>query len=95
MSRKNVRKSVDTFANMMEFKLQLNDWKKPWSTSNPWNLLSLLEEEIEELKDSMRENITNGHINVCYECADVANFAMMISDLYSKMIGKGAGDSDD
>lgn len=77
------------FAERMQYKLDLNehkfciglnpdgkgrDWKK---CSNEW-LLARMEEEKKELRESIY--YTKDKDNSKSECADVANFAMMIFD---------------
>jgi NTP pyrophosphatase (non-canonical NTP hydrolase) len=71
------------FAKIMEHKLSLNRHKGDrtgWLKADPEQLLDFLDDEVEELAEAMQGNENS---NVILEAADVANFAMMISDHYS------------
>jgi len=57
-------------------KLRQNNHKAHWSTVNNFWLLVRLKQEVEELKLAMLDDPGS----VVAECADVANFAMMIAD---------------
>lgn len=72
-----MREDVKWFAEQMESKLQENDHKGGWEECDPFWLLDRLKEEIFELKLSMARQENE---DVIKECADVANFAMMIAD---------------
>lgn len=69
------------FYGHMEHKMGLpknvakGDWRDP-ETSVGW-LLSALRNEVDELE---AELYTGSKRDVAYECADIANFAMMIAD---------------
>lgn len=85
-----VRPSVAKFAEVMEKKLKLNDYKGGWEDCNNEYLLTRLEEEAKELRTLAEryglgtideDNLSKGKRNkVINECADVANFAMMIAE---------------
>ena len=77
----NDRKSVKWFSHLMILKLQKNRHKAHWSKATCSYLFSRLKEEVHELEDSFDGNVT---AEILSECADVANFAMMIADNYSK-----------
>lgn len=70
-----VRPEVARFALAMEAKLRANDYKRPWRNC-PLQYLSMrLTQERRELFDAIA-----ARKDVIGECADVANFAMMIAD---------------
>lgn len=72
------------FALVMQKKLDKNVHKTHYSTCNYEYLLRRAREEIKELKEAIKENKSiNAVIN---ECADVANFMMMIADNYEQEI---------
>jgi NTP pyrophosphatase (non-canonical NTP hydrolase) len=75
-----LRSSVKTFAEEMEFQLQRHDDRTGWDECDPYWLLTRLKEETVELEVAMKN--PDGRVtNVAHEAADVANFAMMISDV--------------
>jgi len=77
------------FAKVMEHKLALNRHKgdrEGWSSSDVFSLLDRLDEEVEELNDSIGINSIPA-AKVIVEAADVANFAMMIADHFSDDLG--------
>lgn len=71
------RQAITNFSKIMEKKLKDNDHKEGWNTCNNQYLLSRMFEECFELQDAITSKNSN---NICYEAADVANFAMMIAD---------------
>jgi len=92
---KKIRESVDKFAELMENRLRENDHKGGWSNENTDWLFKRLLDESDELKKAMDEydvyqmaytprpgELQDRRRNVRKECADVANFAMMIADLF-------------
>lgn len=75
---------VQQFAWDMARKLKCNEHKGGWEGLSVDELFGLLEEELDELADA----IMNGTAaDVIDEAADVANFAMMIADLYREAEG--------
>lgn len=79
----NLRSSVKQFAQAMERKLRENDHKGGWDETTDACLIERLFEEANELSWAM-SRVGDGpppdpH-RVVDECADVANFAMMIAD---------------
>lgn len=76
MTRKDLfehdHKHLKTF--MME-KIEENTYKGVWENLDTFNLLMMMIQEVEELKDSVAQE---GDDAICRECADVANFCMMI-----------------
>jgi NTP pyrophosphatase (non-canonical NTP hydrolase) len=86
---KMTRECVEWFAKLMEEQLKANDHKGGWSDEDTDYLLGRLDEEVQELKDALvtyyfeishRGECQKLAKNVRKECADVANFAMMIAD---------------
>jgi len=81
------RPEVRAFAALMEAKLRANDHKPGWKGDHPEDLLARLHEEADEIRRSWdhwrgtawpREQLAP---IIGRECADVANFAMMIADV--------------
>lgn len=75
-----LRKEVLEFAFDMEDKLKQNDYKSHWQDETPSYLLNRMQEELNEL----RHSYMNGKIGkaIIQEAADIANFAMMMADIY-------------
>lgn len=83
------RKSLEWFAQEMEGKLRENDHKGGWQGCRFSELFPRLREEADELLvkahplklDTVAECLTatDAH-ELIRECADIANFAMMIAD---------------
>ena len=69
-----LRKSVHQFAQLMEKRLQLNDYKGGWQNESDSYLFQCLIEELVELCRAQSAQ------QKCNEAADAANFAMMIAD---------------
>lgn len=72
------------FGELMEYKLSLKRHRgnrEGWIKDNPWALLKRLSEEFGELAVAFKRGDAQG---ACLECADVGNFAMMISDVLSE-----------
>lgn len=69
------RPEVEWFAEKMEERLSDNDHKAGWENCSFTELLFRLKDEVGEVEYALinRDNIV-------YECADVANFAMMIAE---------------
>ena len=72
------RPEVRRFARVMERKLRKNDHKRHWSKCDEEYLLRSLRNEMEELFDACEGGESDRAVES--ECADVANFAMMIAD---------------
>lgn len=70
------RKEVEIFAQYMEHKLKLNDHKGGWTEKSNQKLLELLRGEVEELANAIAGE---PNLNIMFEAADVANYAMMIA----------------
>jgi NTP pyrophosphatase (non-canonical NTP hydrolase) len=76
-----VRPAVRAFAEAMERKLAANDHKGGWSGCNSAWLLMRLREETEELAEALHAHYVGTPADVLAEAADVANYALMISDV--------------
>ena len=78
-----VRPAVHWFAGQMEQKLQAHDHKGGWENTLPERLMCLLVKEVGELSSGLEAwRMDDQWANaVIAECADVANFTMMIADL--------------
>ncbi len=72
-----LRKEVKWFASRMEAKLKANDHKGGWHNEYAEYFLSRMTDEFEELVAALETGNTEKSIS---ECADVANFAMMLAD---------------
>lgn len=70
------RKEVVEFSKQMENKLKKNDYKGGWSNLSAEYLLMLLKKEVSELEAAIQ---SQSDTDIISECADVANFAMMIA----------------
>jgi NTP pyrophosphatase (non-canonical NTP hydrolase) len=89
-----LRKEIKSFSENMERKLKENDYKEHWSKSNYSYLIQRLHEEVDELDEALSSFVIGQAMprdlsgsysieqygEVVEECADVANFAMMIAD---------------
>lgn len=89
-----IRKEIKSFSEDMEKKLKDNDHKGHWSKSSYAYLIQRLREEVDELDEelssfvigqAMPRDLSGSYSieqygEVVEECADVANFAMMIAD---------------
>ena len=92
-----VRSEVQWFALEMEKKLALNDHKGGWKDCEVDALIKRLKEETQELEDEWwkRKNdfgrsasegfmFTSSNEELIKECADIANFAMMVASLFKE-----------
>lgn len=80
---RNIREAVKKFTVRMESKLRKNDHKGGWENCDAFKLFDLLLEEKNELEDALE---SLDPYDIIDECADVANFAMMIADNAARMI---------
>ena len=69
--------AVDMFAELMMEKLRRNRHKAHWKHVDKTWLLGRLKDELKELEEAME---AGDSLSLVYECADVANFAMMIAN---------------
>ena len=81
------RESVVIFATAMEEKLRRDEVKGGWENGVGVDYLwHRAGDEMTELYEALREYKANptsgGRKNIMQECADVANFCMMISSLF-------------
>ena len=74
-------KEVKWFGEQMIKKLEDNEEKEHWRKSSYDHLFCRLEEEVRELQELiLNDKISYKHKKMIAECADIANFAMMIAD---------------
>ena len=74
-------KAVDEFKRQMLRKLGDNTNKKHWLKCSYWYLLRRMEQEVKELEELfLDDKVPYKHKKMILECADIANFAMMIAD---------------
>lgn len=75
-----LRDPLRAFVLVMQLKLYENEHKGGWQDCSMSYLLRRLQGELGEVKRAMKANKTPDEVD--RECADVANFAMMIADNY-------------
>jgi NTP pyrophosphatase (non-canonical NTP hydrolase) len=75
--------SVDRFANAMRKELDANSHKRGWEECEVGYLRTRLHQEVAELMRAI--DGSESPERVLSECADVANFAMMISERYAAL----------
>ena len=68
------------FALQMQRKMQLNSHKNGWKHLSNKHLLKRLRQEVIELEKILESKDSVAPQDIAYECADIANFAMMIFD---------------
>lgn len=78
-----MRPVVKRFAEAMEKQLCANDHKGGWAGTEAFELLAHLREEYTELRRAMFPFVSPEA--VLREAADVANFAMMIADVFGAL----------
>lgn len=75
------KESVEWFGKQMLKKLEKNINKRHWLRTSYDYLFSRLEEEVKELADLLSDDqVPYKHKKMIAECADIANYAMMIAD---------------
>jgi len=79
------RNSVRWFAERMEAKLAKNDHKGGWGGCELQYLSMRLTQERKELTDAIKSKDKQRIID---ECADIANFALMIADKFGENYGR-------
>ncbi len=72
-----IRKQVRWFAERMEEKLAANDHKGGWLNQEAEDFLARMREEYRELGEALLRGDAPSAIG---ECADLANFAMMLAE---------------
>lgn len=80
-----LRPQVRRFAELMELQLRANDHKGGWQDDSMSALFRRLKEECDELGEAIMYRVSRGEKNVGREAADVANFAMMITDISGEL----------
>lgn len=80
---KRQRPTVRRLARAMEADLRRNDSKGGWNRMDRKQLMARLNDEIRELKIEIYDAVPRPK-RILRECADVANFVMMIADLYGR-----------
>jgi NTP pyrophosphatase (non-canonical NTP hydrolase) len=78
------RKSVDAFAAAMNAELDANAHKGGWNECDVGYLRTRLHQEVAELCRAIDRRESSER--VLSECADVANFAMMVSERYATLL---------
>lgn len=73
-----IRPALLRFAESMEERLCANDHKGGWNDEATIYLFRRLKEEVGELEEALK---TGSGDEIRHECADAANFAMMIADV--------------
>ena len=79
--RGNYEVTVAAFTGLMLTKLRENDHKTHWRDEDIDDLFKLLKGEVEELEVEMNKGEKYSPVKISRECADIANFALMIADL--------------
>lgn len=79
------RPAVIWFADKMEAKLKANDHKGGWSKCELQYLSMRITQERKELYDAIESKDSEKIIS---ECADVANFCLMVADRFGNNYGK-------
>ena len=90
MSRHIPRPALKRFSEIQEIILKKNDKrKKGWNGCSIDYLFSRLQDEVYELKIAIEKMTDTTSPDIESECADVANFAMMIADNWNNKFHKG------
>ena len=76
-----LNKAVDSFVLEMKDKLKMNSHKSGWDSCPRTFFLYRLKQEVKELQESL---INGNPGEIISECADVANFAMMLANLVNE-----------
>lgn len=71
-------REIKQFTDAMQYKLRVNAHKGKWEGLSAFHAIRLLEREVEELH---RAIASGNSVDVMMECADIANFAMMITNI--------------
>ncbi len=72
------RESVPWFSEQMEKKLLANDHKPGWNGLPDPYFVSRAQDELQELAEALARGMSPE--DIIQECADVANFCMMLAD---------------
>lgn len=76
--------NLQRFFEAMVYKLRKNAHKGRWENLNSEQAFELAQNEVEELKQAMREG---NSIEITLEGADVANFALMLASIAERDCG--------
>ena len=78
------------FVRQMQYKLRQNTDKTDARELEFIDLYRLLRGEVNELKLDLEDKINDGYVRdaIIEECADVANYAMMIADKVKNLKGR-------
>ena len=79
--RMELRPEVDKFSQAMEEKLRENDYRGGWQHCDIDYLFMRMAEERQELRRAVRGK---DPVKVLREAADIANFALMIADNFTR-----------
>ena len=85
------KEDLEWFVTEMEVKLNQNNHKGTWKNDNICDLFLRLKEEVKELEDEFKKldgDAGEAFFNMIGECADIANFSMMIAERAYEMAGK-------
>ena len=80
-----VRISLLKFVKIQEIILRKNDYKGGWKYMSLKQLRQRLKQEVNELSKAIDKITKHTAPDIKSECADVANFAMMISDNFNDL----------
>lgn len=80
-----LRPEMERFTRIQEIILRKNDHKSHWKNYSLKWLLRRLKTEVRELERAINKITKDTGPDVDSECADVANFAMMISDNFNQL----------
>jgi hypothetical protein len=75
-----LRESVQWFATVMEVVLRENDHKGGWENDQFQYFVDRMKEEMGEIELAMAGTCQSDLMDVVNECADLANFAMMLAE---------------
>ena len=95
MEQIELRPEVRWFAEQMELQLRENDWKGGWHNERLGTLCAMLRIELYELERVLFPRRELDPERITSEAADVANFAMMITDNAQREASRTDGGSED
>lgn len=75
-----LRESVQWFATVMEVNLRGNDHKGGWEEEPFQYFVDRMKDEMEEIEEAMVGTCKSDMMDAVNECADLANFAMMLAE---------------
>lgn len=78
-------REMKTFVDAMRYKMIKNAHKGRWEDLDLKSALQRLKEEVKELETAINQN---NEIEIILESADVANFAMMVSNIAIRLAAK-------